>query len=62
MLVLARRQNESLIITIPSGEEIQIVLMKARQGFAQLGINAPADYSIIREELLTHCEKQVTSE
>jgi len=29
MLVLARRQDESLVITTPSGEEIRIVIMDA---------------------------------
>jgi len=51
MLILARRQNESLIITTPNGEEIRILIMDAYHGFAKLGIDAPAEYLILREEL-----------
>jgi len=51
MLVLARRQDESLIITTPAGEEIKILVMDAYHGFAKLGIDAPADFKILREEL-----------
>ena len=51
MLVLARRTDESLIIITPSGEEIKIVIMDAYHGFAKLGIEAPAEYLILREEL-----------
>jgi len=52
MLVLARRQEESIVITTPAGEEIKILVMDAYHGFAKLGIEAPADYRIMREELL----------
>jgi carbon storage regulator CsrA len=52
MLILARRQDESLIITTPSGEKIKILIMDAYHDFAKLGIEAPADYLILREELL----------
>ena len=52
MLVLARRQDESLIITTPSGEEIKILIMDAYHGFAKIGIEAPGDFKILREELL----------
>jgi len=51
MLILARRQDESLIITTPTGEEIRVLIMDAYHGFAKLGIEAPADYLILREEL-----------
>jgi len=52
MLILARRNDESLIITTPNGEEIQIILMNAHRGSAQLGIQAPPDYIITRDELI----------
>ena len=52
MLILARRNDESLIITTPNEEEIQIILMNTRKGSAQLGIRAPHDYIIRRNELI----------
>jgi carbon storage regulator CsrA len=52
MLILARRQEESIVITTPTGEEIKILVMDAYHGFARLGIDAPADYSIATDELL----------
>ena len=52
MLILALRNDESLIITTPNGEEIQIILMNARRGSAQVGISAPSNYIIRRNELI----------
>ena len=52
MLILARRQDESIVITTPSGEEIKILIMDAYHGFAKLGIAAPSEYAILREELI----------
>ena len=52
MLVLTRRQNEGIIITTPSGEEIYIRVIKARKNDAQIGILASTNYIIAREELL----------
>ena len=52
MLILARRQEESVVITTPAGEDIKILIMDAYHGFAKLGIDAPSDYGILREELL----------
>ena len=52
MLILARRQEESVVITTPAGEEIEILIMDAYHGFAKVGIEAPSDYKIFRKELL----------
>ena len=52
MLVLTRNQNESIIITTPDGVEITIRLLEGKKGQAQLGIIAPREYSIARDELL----------
>ena len=53
MLILARRQDESVIITTSSGEEIKVLIIDAHNGFTKLGIQAPLNYEILREELLT---------
>ena len=52
MLVLTRRNNESLIITAPTGEEIHVILMNAQHGQAQIGVIASSGYNIKRNELL----------
>lgn len=52
MLKLARREDQSLVIITPTGEEIKILVMDAFDGFARLGITAPSDYETIIEELI----------
>ena len=53
MLKLARRQDESLVVITPAGEQIKILIMDAFDGFARLGIEAPSEYEILKEEFLT---------
>lgn len=52
MLILTRRPGESFFINTPSGDKIVItnIEMKGRQ--ARIGINAPPEYNIVREELV----------
>jgi carbon storage regulator CsrA len=52
MLVLARRPDEKLTIYTPDGDYIQILVTEARQGLVRLGIEAPPDYMVLREELV----------
>ena len=52
MLKLARREDESLVVISPTGEEIKILVMDAFDGFARIGIEAPSDYEILKEEFL----------
>ena len=53
MLKLARRQDESLVVITPAGEQIKILIMDAFDGFARIGIEAPSEYEILKEEFLT---------
>ncbi len=48
MLVLGRKLDESIII----GENIKIKVVSIDRGVVKLGIEAPKDVSILREELL----------
>jgi len=48
MLVLSRKLNESIII----GEKIKITVVGFRGNHVRLGIEAPGDVSIMRQELL----------
>jgi carbon storage regulator CsrA len=51
MLVLSRNHQESFTVITPSGEEIIIRVLDATRDKAMLGIEAPKDYLILREEL-----------
>lgn len=53
MIVLSRNQQESLFITAPSGEKIQIKILDAIRDYAMLGIEIPSGYSVIKEEALS---------
>jgi carbon storage regulator len=48
MLVLSRKENERLMI----GENIVVTIVRVSGGKVRLGIEAPADVSIRREELV----------
>ena len=55
MLQLTRKQNESIII----GDDIKITVLNDPQGQVRLGIEAPDDLKIWREEIydqLKECE------
>ena len=49
MLILTRSQNESIII----GDDIKITVISDRHGQVKLGIEAPEDVEIWREEIYT---------
>ena len=48
MLVLARKIDESIVI----GDNITVKIISIEKGVVKLGIDAPRDVSIIRNELL----------
>lgn len=47
MLILTRRQNETLMI----GEEITVTVLGIKGNQVRLGINAPKDVAVHREEI-----------
>jgi len=53
MLTLTRKENESIICTLPNGDEIEIVVTKVNGKQARISIAAPNDVRIMREELLS---------
>ncbi len=48
MLVLSRKRFERLLI----GPDIRITIVKVDRSQVRLGIEAPADHAILREELV----------
>lgn len=52
MFVITRRPGESLIIELPTGEQIEITVLSNTSNQVRIGTDAPADMKIVREELL----------
>ena len=55
MLVLTRKIGESIIVTV-DGVEIKIKLVKTSKGNARIGIDAPVEAVIVREELASEVQ------
>ena len=51
MLVLSRKVNETIIITGPDGTNIVVMLVEVRGDKARIGIAAPKNYAVNREEV-----------
>ena len=47
MLVLSRREQEVILV----GDDIRIVVLEIRRGQVRLGIDAPPEVKVLREEL-----------
>ena len=56
MLVLTRRPGETIMIELPSGERIQVAVLGQKGNQIRLGIEAPADTLILREELVSRSQ------
>ncbi len=55
MLVLSRKKQEEIIIVTPQGEEIILKVIKINETSIKIGLEANADYQILRGELLEQC-------
>lgn len=51
MLVLARKQNETIVITTPAGDVIEIVVVELRGDKVRLGVHAPVTIRVDRKEI-----------
>ena len=51
MLVLSRKNGESVVIVSPQGTSIEVLVTKIDYNQAKIGINAPADFKIFRREI-----------
>lgn len=54
MLVLSRKRLEAIQI----GPDVRITVVKVERGLVRLGIEAPGDVVVLREELLLDDEEQ----
>ncbi len=54
MLILTRKIGESLLI----GDNIRVTVLEIRGKQVRLGIEAPADIAVLREELSQHIDQE----
>jgi carbon storage regulator len=57
LLILSRREGERFVINTPGGD-IWITLIELDGPKARIGIDAPKELSIYREELLSRIERK----
>lgn len=57
MLVLTRREGESVTVISPDGTEIEITLVEDGKA-ARIGIQAPKGYKILRTELFEESQNE----
>ena len=53
MLVLSRKVGERILI----GEKIAVTVVKIGHGGVRIGIDAPTELAVVREELATELER-----
>ena len=51
MLVLTRRPGETLIIELPTGEQVEVTVLNVNRNQVRIGLDAPEQVQILREEL-----------
>ena len=51
MLILTRRRDEAIVIRNRFGTEIRLLVVDVKGNKVRLGIDAPADVNIVREEV-----------
>jgi carbon storage regulator len=56
MLILTRKDNESLFI----GDEIEITVLGIKGNQVRIGINAPKDIDVHREEVYRRIKNDIT--
>lgn len=54
MLVLSRKLNESIMI----GDAVEVIVLEVREGHVKLGIKAPRDISIHRQEVYEEIRRE----
>ena len=57
MLVITRREGESITVISPDGMEFEITLVQDGKA-ARIGIQAPKDYKILRTELFEEIKNE----
>ena len=50
MLTFDRREGESVLIKLPSGQRIEIIVLDIKAGHVRIGAAVPNDVLVMREE------------
>ncbi|NBI41567.1 carbon storage regulator CsrA [[Haemophilus] felis] len=58
MLILTRKVGESLLI----GDDISVTVLSVRGNQVKIGINAPKDVSVHREEIYQRIKQHISEE
>jgi carbon storage regulator len=61
MLLLSRRAGERFVIQTPGGD-VWVSILEIDRGKAKVGIEAPQEYAIWRQELLGRIERDQKSD
>jgi carbon storage regulator len=51
MLILNRKEGQSVVITTETGEEIEVDILEIKGKYAKLGFKAPKTVSVDRKEV-----------
>jgi carbon storage regulator len=58
MLVLSRRESESIVVTLPDQRRIRITLVEMQRDRARIGFDAPKDVVIHRDEVQASIDRE----
>lgn len=62
MLILKRKVDQEIFVTMASGELVTIMLVESKEGWARIGITAPASAEIMRDDALLTTKKPSLAE
>ncbi|TDJ62940.1 MAG: carbon storage regulator [Proteobacteria bacterium] len=62
MLILTRRVNETLVITIPDGRRIEVEVLGFKGNQVRVGVSADTDIVIHRGEVQARIDAEQTAE
>ena len=51
MLILTRRVGETLFFELPTGDRIEVAVLRNKGSQVRVGIEAPAEVNVVREEV-----------
>ncbi len=59
MLILTRRPGETIIIELPTGQQIQVVVLGVKGNQVRIGTEAPKEVAVHREEIAQRIREEL---